>query len=161
VPPLTEANRRIRSENVTASEVGALLDGHPYATPEGIWDRLTGQEADRRESEAMSIGSWFESAILRYAERRDGFRARANARTIAHPKVRLCATPDALVTPAGMPWEMVPERGLIEVKMSGRPELWTSVPSYVDWRSCTCTSSWEWGSSDMRSGGTWRRRVAY
>lgn len=135
MPALTAANDLIRSQNVSASEVGALLDGHPYATPEGIWDRLCAPEGIvRRESEAMSLGSFFEPVILRYAERRDGFRARLNGATLEHPKVRLCATPDGYVTRA-MPWALVPERALVEIKMSGRPEIWRDVPSYVEWQA--------------------------
>ena len=37
---LTAANEEIRSQNVSASEVGALMGDHPYMTPEAIWDRL-------------------------------------------------------------------------------------------------------------------------
>ncbi len=134
MPPLTASNELIRARNVSASEVGALLDGHPYATPEGIYDRLTGAPEPRRESEAMSLGSWMESAILRFAERRDGFRARANPYTLEHPGVRLCATPDAyLLTP--MPFAITEERALVEIKMSGRPELWRTVPDYVEWQA--------------------------
>lgn len=134
MPPLTQANELIRERNVSASEVGALLDGHPYATPEGIFDRLTGDAPARRESEAMNLGSWMESAILRFAERRDGFRARANPYTLEHPAVRLCATPDAYVL-GTMPFALTPERALVEIKMSGRPELWRTVPDYVEWQA--------------------------
>lgn len=132
VPRLTAANHEIRDRNVSASEVGALLDGHPYTTPEAIWDRLCAPETVvRRESEAMDLGSFMESAILRFAERRDGFRARLNAATLEHSKVRLCATPDGYVR-GQMPFALVPERALVEIKMSGRPELWRTVPPYVE-----------------------------
>ncbi len=133
MPPLTEANALIRAQNVTASEVAALLDGHPYATPEGIYDRLTLPDAPRKESQAMRLGSHMESAILRFAERELGFRARANARSFVHPGVRLAATPDAFAL-GRMPWAMTPERAIVEVKMSGRPELWREVPSYIKWQ---------------------------
>lgn len=134
MPPLTEANEEIRTRNVSASEVGALMGEHPYQTPEAVWDRLCAPETvERRESLAMRLGSFFEPYILRIAEERDGFRARLNARTYEHPRVRLCATPDGyLLTP--MPWSLVPERGLVEIKMSGRPEMWRSVPPYVEWQ---------------------------
>lgn len=135
MPGLTASNHEVRARNVSASEVGALMGEHPYSTPEAVWDRLCAPETVvRRESEPMSLGSWFEAAILRYAERRDGFRARLNARTIEHRQVRLCGTPDAFVT-RPMPWALVPERALVEVKMSGRPELWSSVPPYVEWQA--------------------------
>lgn len=134
MPPLTQANQRIRAQNVTASEVAALLPGgHPYTTPEAIYDRLTIGVADG-SSMAMRIGSHMESAILRFAETEIGFRARANTRTLVHPKVPLAATPDAFaLTP--LPWAMVPERALIEIKMSGRAELWREVPEYIAWQA--------------------------
>lgn len=124
---LTEANALIRSQNVTASEVGALLGPHPYTDPERIWDRLVSPlPMGEDSSEAMETGSFMEIAILRLAEQRLGLKARANAKTYVHPAVRLCATPDALVL--GTP------PGLIEVKLSGRPEMWRSVPPHVEWQ---------------------------
>jgi hypothetical protein len=134
MPPLTPANALIRAGNVTASEVAALLPGgHPYTTPEAIYDRLTVGAPDK-STQAMRIGSHMESAILRLAETEFGFHARANSRTFSHPKVKLCATPDAFAV-SPMPWALVPERALIEVKMSGRPELWRDVPHYIDWQA--------------------------
>lgn len=134
MPPLTPANELIRSQNVTASEVAALLPcGHPYATPESIYDRLT-IGAPVTASQAMRIGSFMESAVLRFAEEEIGFRARANRRTLVHPLVRLAATPDAFLL-TQMPWALVPERALIEIKMSGRAELWREVPDYIEWQA--------------------------
>lgn len=134
MPPLTEANALIRSQNVTASEVAALLPcGHPYTTPTAIYDRLTIGAPDI-SSQAMRIGSHMESAILRFAEIEFGFRARANTRSYVHPRVRLSATPDAFaLTP--MPWALVPERALIEIKMSGRAEQWREVPEHIAWQA--------------------------
>ena len=97
MPPLTPQNALLRSENVTASEVGALLGPHPYATPEGIWDRLIGLADPIPPSEAMDTGSFMENAILRLAEKRLRLKARSNQRTFVHPRTRLCATPDAFV----------------------------------------------------------------
>lgn len=134
MPPLTPRNQLIRAGNVTASEVAALLRvGHPYATPEAIYDRLTVGAPDK-STQAMRIGSALESGILRLAEAEFGFHARANSRTFTHPTVRLCATPDAFAI-SPLPWALVPERALIEIKMSGRPELWRDVPSYIEWQA--------------------------
>lgn len=127
MPALTEANAVIRAVNVSASEVGALLGEHPYTDPARIWDRLMGLEVERPPSEAMETGSFMEAAILRLAEKRLGVRARANARTFIHRRVRLCATPDAYVL--GQP------PGLIEIKLSGRSDLWRSVPEYIEWQT--------------------------
>jgi putative phage-type endonuclease len=124
---LTALNEEIRSQNVTASEVGALMGEHPYTTPELIWDRLCSPFAlTRDQNEYMETGSHMESAILRLAEKRLHFRARQNQRTFTHKRVRLCATPDAFVL--GQP------PGLVEIKLSGRPEIWRSVPPFVEWQ---------------------------
>lgn len=124
---LTARNDEIRAANVTASEVGALLGPHPYTTPEGIWDRLCSPFAlEPVTSEAMENGSFMENAILRLAEKRLGIHARQNSRSYVHRRVRLCATPDALVL--GQP------PGLVEVKLSGRPEMWRSLPEHVEWQ---------------------------
>lgn len=134
MPALTAANGLVRARNVTASEVAALMPGgHPYTSPERIWDRLMGVDAVR-ESEQMTIGSWFEATILRYAEQRDGFRARLNARSYEHPSVRLAATPDAFVV-SPRPGLFVPERALIEIKMSGRVDQWRELPEHVRWQA--------------------------
>jgi hypothetical protein len=134
VPPLTQANALVRAQNVTASEVAALLPGgHPYTTPEGIYDRLTLDDPPRKESQAMRIGSHFEGSILRFAEAELGFRARANSRSYVHRTVRLAATPDAFAV-GRMPWAIAEERAIVEVKMSGRAELWRDVPDYIDWQ---------------------------
>jgi predicted phage-related endonuclease len=124
---LTDANDAIRARNLTASEVGALLDPHPYATPASIWDRLCNPfRLEVVPNEAMDTGLQMEHAILRLAEKRLGLRARANGKTYQHRSARLCATPDALVL--GTP------PGLIECKLSGRNEVWRSVPAHVDWQ---------------------------
>lgn len=130
MPPLTPRNAEIRAENVTASEVGALLAEHPYTNPQLIWDRLCSPFAlTEVASEAMETGSFMEPAIAALAARRLDLRIRANNKTYVHPKVRLSATPDYLVL--GQP------PGLLEIKMSGRPELWPyrgSLPSHVEWQ---------------------------
>jgi hypothetical protein len=33
-----------------------------------------------------------------------------------------------------MPWEITTERAIIEVKMSGRAELWQDIPDYIEWQ---------------------------
>lgn len=124
---LTEANMAIRAANVTASEVGALLDPHPYMTPERIWDRLVSPfPMEVIASEAMDNGSFMEAAILRLAEKRLGLKARQNSKTYTHKTVHLCATPDALVL--GTP------PALVEIKLSGNHEMWRSVPLHVLWQ---------------------------
>jgi hypothetical protein len=134
VPPLTEANAIIRAQNVSASEVAALVAEHPYTDAGAIYDRLVGGGGEaRKTSESMSLGTFFEERILRFAEQRDGFRARLNSRTFVHPTVRLCATPDAFVV-RPRPGLFVPERALVEIKMSGRGDQWVEPLPYVEWQ---------------------------
>jgi len=124
---LTAANEAIRADNVTASEVGALLGEHPYTSPELIWDRLCSPFGlEVVASEVMQNGNFMENAILRLAEQRLQIRARANSHTYVHKRFHLCATPDALVL--GQP------PGLVEVKLSGRPEMWRTLPEHVEWQ---------------------------
>lgn len=132
MPPLTEANHAARARNVTASEVGALLGKHPYATPQTIYDRLMGLEAPREPSAAMEIGSAMEGAILRYAQARHGFKARQNSRTYEHSRVRLSATPDAFTS--RLPWDIMPVRAIVEVKMSARLDQWRDLPEQYEWQ---------------------------
>ena len=129
---LTQANHEARARNVTASEVGALLGHHPYATPQSIYDRLTGATTPRDASEAMEVGSAMEGAILRYAMDRHGFRARQNSRTYEHKRVRLSATPDAF-SPK-LPWDIVAVPAIIEVKMSARMDQWRELPVQYEWQ---------------------------
>lgn len=107
--------------------------GHPYATPASIYDRLMNPDAVFKDSQPMRIGSYFEGSILRFAETELGFRARANSRSYVHRNTRLAATPDAFAV-GRMPWAMADERAIVEVKMSGRVELWRDVPDYIDWQ---------------------------
>ena len=130
---LTQANHEARARNVTASEVGALLGHHPYATPQSIYDRLTGDTTPRDASEAMEVGSAMEGAILRYAMDRHGFRARQNSRTYEHKRVRLAATPDAF-SPK-LPWDIVAVPAIVEVKMSARIDQWRhDLPIQYEWQ---------------------------
>lgn len=140
MPALTPLNEMIRGQNVTASEVGALMARypytepsyglHPYTTPELIWDRLCSPFAlEDIPNEAMETGSFMEPAIAALAARRLELRIRANSKTYVHRRVRLAATPDYLVI--GQP------PGLLEIKLSGRVEMWPyrgPMPSHVEWQ---------------------------
>lgn len=150
MPALTPLNDEIRAQNVSASEVGALMGPHPYTTPEQIWDRLmergpivdalllegkvSPEFAFRRSgpvrptTEAMLNGSFLEPAIAQLASKRLGLRLRASSKTYTHPLVRLCATPDYLVL--GTP------PGLVEIKLSGSRDMWSRIepPEHVEWQ---------------------------
>lgn len=138
---LTEANHAIRRRNVSASEVGALLGDHPWTTPAAIWDRLNGIGPEREQTEAMAIGSALEPVILELAANKLRTRLRANGRTYVHPRVRLCATPDALVLPRNDAERMMYGNALVELKASGSRDRWRDptsggpgLPADVEWQ---------------------------
>jgi len=117
VPALTQANDLIRSRNVTASEVYALMGYHPYSTPTKIWDRLNNPYPDvHLQSDAMAVGSYLEPYVARYAARKMGVRVRACTRSYEYPGINLSATPDYLII--GRPM-------LMEVKVSSIMYGWT------------------------------------
>lgn len=129
MPALTEANDLIRAQNISASEVGALIDEHPYSSRASIFDRLYDPKIGRPEqSEAMLLGQFFEPAIARYVARKYGLRLRANNRTLVHPRVMLCATPDYFV---------VGERMLVECKLSSKLYVWSeeTMQPYIEWQA--------------------------
>lgn len=117
MPALTPQNDLVRSRNVTASEVYALLGYHPYSTPTKIFDRLSAPGMDTHEkSEAMSIGSYLEPYVARYAASRIGVKVRACTKSMEHSKVNLSATPDYYII--GKPM-------LMEIKVSSIMYGWT------------------------------------
>jgi len=119
VPALTPLNDLVRSRNVSASECYALLGHHPYSSPQRIFDRLTAPMDTKpdNQSEAMAIGSFMEPYVAKYAGKKLGLRLRAATRTIEHPKVNLCATPDYYV---------LGQRMLLEVKVSSIMYGWNA-----------------------------------
>jgi len=118
MPALTPANDEIRSRNVSASECYALLGKHPYATKQGIFDRLVAPWAygHPEQTEAMQLGVFMEPHIARYAAQKFGLKLRPNKQTREHSSVNLCATPDYIVLNTKM---------LLEVKLSGIMYGWT------------------------------------
>ena len=141
---LTEANHAIRNRNVTASEVGALLGEHPYTTPGQIWDRLMLAPigflpAQKPPTPAMRFGSEAEPILRRLAAESIGAPIRMNARTFEHPRVRLCATPDAILLDGS--WH---GRALVEFKLSFSQWRWSrGLPKDIEWQAraqLACTS---------------------
>jgi hypothetical protein len=138
---LTPANDLVRSRNVTASEVGALMGEHPYTTPGRIFDRLTGADQMTLPNLAMEFGSDSEPVLARYAQRMlrgamafnvPPVTVRLNARTFEHPRVRLCATPDAYVLGTDL---------LVELKLSFSQNRWRDgagrpgLPPDIEWQA--------------------------
>lgn len=127
MPPLTIKNDLIRRRNVTASEVGALLGEHPYMTAGQVWDRLNGLIPEKKLGTlAMEFGSRAEPLLVGFAERELGAKIRLNSRTFEHDRIRLCATPDAIV---------LHTRQLVEFKTSWSKYRWEhGLPSDVEWQ---------------------------
>jgi len=119
MPALTPANDLVRSRNVSASECYALLGHHPYSSPQRIYDRLTAPMNTKpdNQSEAMALGSFMEPYVARYAAQKLGLRIRAASRTIEHPRVSLCATPD---------YYILGTRMLLEIKVSSILYGWSA-----------------------------------
>ena len=140
MPALTPANDLVRSRNVTASEVGALLAHHPYTNPTKIYDRLMTPAMDtHQQSEAMAIGVFLEPHVARYASKRLGLRLRAANRSIEYKgnllrstgelvKVNLCATPDYYV---------LGQDALVEIKVSSIMYGWNEddLHPHYEWQA--------------------------
>lgn len=136
MPPLTPANHEIRSRNVAASEVGALLGEHPYTTAGQVWDRLCGGiDREKVTTEAMTFGSMVEPVLQHLAGHAlTGLdimnpvpRIQLNSRTYEHRRVRLCATPDALI---------LGTRELVEFKLSFSQNRWRDgLPPDIEWQA--------------------------
>jgi len=140
VPALTADNDYVRSRNVTASEVGALLDHHPYTSPTKIYDRLSTPAMDtHKQSEAMALGVFLEPHVARYASRKLGLKLRAANKTIEYKPlltkdngskviVNLCATPDYYV---------LNQRMLVEIKVSSILYGWSedNLHPHYEWQA--------------------------
>lgn len=140
MPALTPANDLVRARNVTASEVGALLDKHPYTSPTKIYDRLMTPAMDtHQQSEAMAIGVFLEPYVAKYAARKLGLRLRGANRSIEYKgnllrstgeavKVNLCATPDYYV---------LGQDALVEIKVSSIMYGWNEddLHPHYEWQA--------------------------
>jgi predicted phage-related endonuclease len=135
VPALTPDNDLVRARNVTASEVGALLDYHPYTNPTKIYDRLMTPASDlHRQSDAMAIGVFMEPYVAKYAAKTLGLKLRAATRTIEYKPshgnlpTSLCATPDYYV---------LGKRMLVEIKVSSIMYGWSEddLHPHYEWQA--------------------------
>ena len=142
---LTPTNNLIRGRNVTASEVGALMGEHPYMSPGRIFDRLTGAATLQLPNLAMDFGSDAEPILARFAQRMletsmspaiyGPTRVRLNAQAFQHPRVRLCATPDAFVYRRDLDGALDTDL-LVELKLSWSQNRWRSgLPPDIEWQA--------------------------
>ncbi len=125
MPAPTASGHELRRTRVGASEVGALMGFHPYQTPADVWARLVGAAKPKPETAAMAAGNLMEEPVAGMWSRQQGRKVVRCSRTYAHPEVALCATPDYYV----------PHHELLEVKVSGDYDLWSSLPEYVYWQA--------------------------
>lgn len=107
-----------RSEDVTASDVGALFGLSPFKTPLQLWAEKTGRTPlNNRENLLMRRGRWLEPAVLcALQETYPHDRIEKVNAYFRDPSIRLGATPDALMS----------GRRLVECKVIARPvfEAW-------------------------------------
>lgn len=125
MPAPTASGHELRRTRVGASEVGALMGFHPYQAPADVWARLVGAAKPKPETAAMLAGNLMEEPVAGMWSRQHGRKVVRCSRTYAHPEVALCATPDYYV----------PHHELLEVKVSGDYDLWSSLPEYVYWQA--------------------------
>lgn len=137
MPAPTASGMLARRDRVGASEVGCLLDEHPYLTKAALYLRITQGVSLQRTDARMQLGSDLEDTIARLAARELGIKVMRNWRTYLHDQRQLAATPDYYAAP----------NGLLEVKLSGDWEMWRDgLPPYIEWQAraqMACTDR-EW-----------------
>jgi predicted phage-related endonuclease len=82
---------------VGASEVGAVMGCDPWTTPLQLYRRKKGLDDPRPDNAAMALGRALEGPVVDLARELIPLRIRRNARTFAHVRSPLFATPDAFV----------------------------------------------------------------
>jgi hypothetical protein len=103
-----------------------MPEGHPYMTAGDVWRRVHGAfPMEQRTSLPMRIGSALEAGILQLVAAENGWQVKANRHTFYSRTAPLCATPDARILGTDE---------LVEVKYSGRAEMWVNLPPHVYWQ---------------------------
>lgn len=86
---------QLRRRDVTASDVAALFDAHPYRTRLQVWADKMGVGHDRGDNSAMRRGRILEPAVAAaIAEERPAWRIEKAAEYLRDPEARIGATPD-------------------------------------------------------------------
>ena len=84
-----------RKPDVTASQVGALFNCHPYVTPLRIYAEKRGTEFLVEDNKVMRRGRWLEPAVKKAVEEtRPEWRLEQMQHYYRDPDLRLGATPD-------------------------------------------------------------------
>ena len=84
-----------RRQDVTASNVGALFNCHPYVTPLRLYAEKSGTEFLVEDNLAMRRGRWLEPAVAKAVEEmRPEWKLEAATEYLRDPDLKIGATPD-------------------------------------------------------------------
>jgi len=84
-----------RKQDVTASNVGALFNAHPYVTPLRLYAEKRGTEFNVEDNKVMRRGRWMEPAVKKAVEEtRPEWKLEQATHYLRDPALRIGATPD-------------------------------------------------------------------
>jgi predicted phage-related endonuclease len=84
-----------RKADITASNIGALFNAHPYTTALKLYVEKRGVEFDNPDNKAMRRGRWLEPAVGKAVEElRPEWKLTPAAEYLRDPEHRIGATPD-------------------------------------------------------------------
>jgi predicted phage-related endonuclease len=87
----------MRSQDLTASDIGAALGLDPYKSRLAVYAEKTGLLMPQADNNAMRRGRWLEAAVLSaIREQNPDWEVRPAAIYLRDPEIRLGGTPDAL-----------------------------------------------------------------
>ena len=114
MPPLSEADRAMRSRGIGASEIASVAGLNPYGSPWSVYLAKTVPGWEIEQTDAMELGHLLEEPLAKfYARRTPGVTLRPSS-TVAHPEHPWAlATPDREVLVDGAVVR------LLEVKTAG------------------------------------------
>lgn len=93
---------RLRKQDITASDIGAIVGVHPYSSPLQVWaDKMDLTTVE--ENNAMRRGRWLEDGVLSaLREEYPTWKISKPGAYLRSPSLRIGATPDAFaITPEG------------------------------------------------------------
>jgi len=108
---------KLRQQDITASDVAAILGVHPKRTAMTVYAQKLGKLGSE-DSNIMRRGRWFEPAIIEaLADERPDLTVYPAKIYLRDPELRIGATPDFIAT------DEDGRRGVIEGKIVARPEF--------------------------------------
>lgn len=106
----------LRRQDVTASDIGALVGASPYKSRLNLWMEKTGIAVDAHESDLMRRGRWLEPAVLAAViDQHPDWEVEPLKIYLRDTELRIGATPDAKA--------IIPEAGeaIIQCKVISKP----------------------------------------